>query len=52
MATDKILSRVDGAIGRVIFNNPERRNAVSLEMWEAVEQAVDRAILALQFNPG
>ncbi len=41
MATDKILSRVDGAVGRVIFNNPERRNAVSLEMWEAVEEAVD-----------
>ncbi len=41
MATDKILSRVDGAVGRVIFNNPERRNAVSLDMWEAVEQAVD-----------
>ena len=41
MATDKILTRVDGAVGRVIFNNPERRNAVSLEMWEAVEEAVD-----------
>ena len=41
MASDKILSRVDGAVGRVTFNNPERRNAVSLDMWEAVEQAVD-----------
>jgi enoyl-CoA hydratase/carnithine racemase len=41
MATDKIMSRVDGAVGQVIFNNPERRNAVSLDMWEAVEWTVD-----------
>ena len=32
--TDKMLARKDGRIGYVIFNNPERRNAVSLEMWE------------------
>ena len=31
--TDKMLSRKDGHVGYVIFNNPERRNAVSLEMW-------------------
>ncbi len=33
--TDKMLARKDGAVGYLIFNNPERRNAVSLEMWEA-----------------
>ncbi len=38
MATDKMLSEKDGFIGRMIFNNPERRNAVSLEMWEAAEE--------------
>ena len=38
MATDKMLSSVDDGIGRMIFNNPERRNAVSLEMWEAAEE--------------
>ncbi len=38
MATDKMLARKDGAIGAMIFNNPERHNAVSLEMWEAVEE--------------
>ena len=42
MATDKILSRKDGPIGHLIFNNPERRNAVSLDMWEAAAQALDR----------
>ncbi len=33
--TDKMLSRKEGRVGYVIFNNPERRNAVSLEMWAA-----------------
>src|SRR5579884_892184 len=34
-ATDKMLSRKEGGVGYLIFNNPERHNAVSLEMWEA-----------------
>ncbi len=33
--TDKVLSRKDGNVGYLTFNNPERRNAMSLEMWEA-----------------
>jgi enoyl-CoA hydratase len=40
--SDKILSRAEGGIGGIVFNNPEKRNAVSLEMWQAVEQALDR----------
>ena len=40
LPTDKILAQVDGAAGHVIFNNPERYNAVSLEMWDAVEIAL------------
>ncbi|UUX50664.1 enoyl-CoA hydratase [Nisaea acidiphila] len=39
--TDKILTSQDGNIARIVFNQPEKRNAVSLEMWEAVEQALD-----------
>src|SRR5947207_15927458 len=31
--TDKMLSRKDGRVGYVVFNNPERHNAVSLDMW-------------------
>lgn len=38
--TDKILTERSGEVARVIFNQPEKRNAVSLEMWEAVEAAV------------
>ncbi len=36
--TDKMLSRRDGAIGHMIFNQPAKHNAVSLEMWEAAER--------------
>ena len=31
--TEKMLRRKDGRVGYVIFNNPERHNAVSLDMW-------------------
>lgn len=40
LPTDKILAFKNGAIGHIVFNNPERHNAVSLEMWDAVELAV------------
>jgi enoyl-CoA hydratase/carnithine racemase len=33
--TDKMLAKKEGHIGWMTFNNPERRNAMSLEMWEA-----------------
>jgi len=34
--TDKLIARKDGAIGWVIFNNPERHNATSYEMWQSL----------------
>ena len=36
-----MIAEKDGAIGRLIFNNPARHNAVSLEMWQAVAQIID-----------
>jgi enoyl-CoA hydratase len=47
--TDKMLSRKEGGVGYLIFNNPERHNAVSLDMWEAAQGfladfAADKAI--------
>lgn len=33
MTTDRIIAKRDGAIGYLTFNNPERHNAMSLEMW-------------------
>jgi enoyl-CoA hydratase len=39
--TDKMQSRREGGVGIVTFNNPERHNAVSLEMWQATKQILD-----------
>ena len=39
--TDKMLSRKEGGVGYVIFNNPERHNAVSLEMWAATTEILE-----------
>jgi enoyl-CoA hydratase/carnithine racemase len=39
--TDKMLSHKDGGVGVVTFNNPQRLNAVSLEMWEATKRILD-----------
>jgi enoyl-CoA hydratase len=39
--TEKILSRKEGGVGIVTFNNPERLNAVSLDMWEATTRILD-----------
>lgn len=41
MQTDKMLSRKEGRVGYVIFANPERHNAVSLEMWAAAEKMLE-----------
>ena len=38
--TDKMLAEKDGATGWITFNNPERRNAMSLEMWAGLETAL------------
>ena len=40
-ATEKLIAKKDGAIGWVIFNNPEKRNAMSLEMSEATAVAME-----------
>jgi enoyl-CoA hydratase len=40
--TDRIISRREDGVGHLVFNHPEKRNAVSLEMWQAVEGALDR----------
>jgi len=39
--TDKMLSRKEGHVGYMIFNNPERHNAVSLDMWDAAGRIMD-----------
>jgi enoyl-CoA hydratase/carnithine racemase len=39
--TDKMLSRKEGHVGFVTFNNPVRHNAVSLDMWETTAHILD-----------
>ena len=39
--TDKILAEKEGSLGWLIINNPERRNAMSQDMWQAVEKVVE-----------
>lgn len=39
--TDKLIARKEGAIGWVIFNNPERHNATSYEMWQSFPLVLD-----------
>ena len=42
LPTDRMIARIEGAIGWMIFNNPARRNAISLDMWQAVPAIMDR----------
>ena len=41
LATTKMIGRIEGGIGWLIFNQPERRNAVCLEMWQAIPKIMD-----------
>jgi len=41
ISTKKIIAENDGAVGRIILNNPERRNAISLDMWQGISEAFD-----------
>jgi len=40
--TPHMLAETDGSIGWMTFNKPERRNAVSLDMWEAMPEILHR----------
>ena len=39
-AEGKILQSVDDGVGVITFNNPQKRNAMSLEMWEGLGNAL------------
>ncbi|MBV8061967.1 MAG: enoyl-CoA hydratase/isomerase family protein [Nevskia sp.] len=40
--TDKIIIRKEGPIGHLIFNNPDKLNAISLDMWEGMGKGVEQ----------
>ncbi|MDZ7685923.1 MAG: enoyl-CoA hydratase [Gammaproteobacteria bacterium] len=39
--TQKMMAEVDDGIGWLTFNQPERRNAISLEMWQGIGDALE-----------
>jgi enoyl-CoA hydratase len=41
LKTDKLLASVDQGIGWISFNNPERRNAISLAMWQGLGEVLE-----------
>ena len=41
MTTAKITVRQDGPIGWLVIDNPERRNAVTYDMWQAIPEALE-----------
>jgi len=40
MTTENILASREGPVGFLVFNNPERRNAVSLDMWQRAGEVI------------
>src|SRR6202011_91183 len=46
-ADGKILQSITDGVGIITFNNPEKRNAMSLEMWEGFGSA----LIELRDNP-
>lgn len=39
--TDKLIAEVEGAVGHIVFNNPERHNAITTDMFAALAAVVD-----------
>ena len=55
LPTEKMIAETDGPIGWITFNNPSRRNAVSMDMWQAIplifdEFEADPAIRVIVFK--
>lgn len=42
LADGKILARSADGVGTVVFNQPEKRNAMSIAMWDGMAEALDR----------
>ncbi|OGA13511.1 MAG: enoyl-CoA hydratase [Betaproteobacteria bacterium RIFCSPLOWO2_02_FULL_63_19] len=40
--TERIIAEKQGAVGWITFNNPKRRNAISVDMWEAIPAVFDQ----------
>ena len=41
LRTDKMLAHVEDGVGWITFNQPNKRNAVSLAMWQAIPEIIE-----------
>ena len=44
MSEGKVRVEREGPVGRLVLDNPERRNAISAGMWKAIPPAVGRRL--------
>ena len=42
LPTEKIIAEIKDNIGWIKFNQPEKRNAISLNMWETIPSIIKR----------
>lgn len=40
--TERLIAEIQGPIGWLVFNNPARRNAISVDMWEQIPRVIER----------
>jgi enoyl-CoA hydratase/carnithine racemase len=40
--TERLIAERQGPVGWLVFNNPARRNAISVDMWEAIPRVLER----------
>ena len=40
--TERLIAETQGPVGWLTFNNPVRRNAISIDMWEAIPKVLNR----------
>lgn len=38
VSTERMIARKEGAVGWMIFNNPARHNAISMDMWQVIPE--------------
>ena len=42
MTTDKMILNIKSNVAYITFNNPEKHNAVSLDMWDSLEEMLNQ----------
>ena len=48
--TEKMTARIEDGIGWMTFNNPERHNALALEMWQGMGDILEASTATRTFE--